>query len=217
MTDTASTRTTGTPFSVYIWPTTLPAGEPTTSTDKDTPQTPEAKLDERLTLDAELAAEDLCGLLERMRNLGIDLHAFFGDDAEDQGFQLHWLDTAGARQTIDVASGDNRVHAFSALDEVNTHLTSAYRERDQLLSVMTALFPSVIGGCEDLEPGWKMLCVTLPTGDQAAWPIQPDNLDLFTDVSAREYVRLSVGALRDKDRHLERLIQRLRYGFPGAR
>jgi hypothetical protein len=64
-------------------------------------------------------------------------------------------------------------------------LDLAYRERNEVVAVLAALFPSWVG-VDPAEPDWPVIYVELPTG-QVSWHVSFTDLrDLFARIPSRD-------------------------------
>src|ERR1035437_1329232 len=75
------------------------------------------------------------------------------------------------------------------VDALTRQKDGAYRERDQLVALLSKVFPSHLAIHEkewEEEVGWSnIVCVHLPTGD-ASWHIPDSELPMFSHLVVRE-------------------------------
>lgn len=88
-----------------------------------------------------------------------------------------------ADHTATVPAADRDYWKRRAAD-TEYNLGIVYRERAHLVAALAAHYPAVIADAPDVdEPGWKIVYLTLPTG-QCSWHLAPSDLDLFAHVEA---------------------------------
>lgn len=61
-----------------------------------------------------------------------------------------------------------------------------YRERARLVTILAAVYPTMIGWADD-EPGWWITYIQTPTG-QLSWHLSAEDVDLFRPLESPSVV-----------------------------
>lgn len=173
------------------------------------------QLAEQIDLSIQWLADDLAAIFDRAKELGVELNIVPGEGNQATA-EVRWQDSHNVDRSIQVADGIIQGSVFDTMQALREQLANVYTERTALLNVLSAQFPSFLTDAQEMGEDWKILFMTLLTGDQASWHIHPRDVHILADVPHSTKVRWDGHDTAEKYQNLANQAERLRFGMAEA-